>query len=905
MNSKTIELKAERWARVAELFAQAVELEPDAREDFLASACGADAELLDYVQDLLRADSAGEDVVERTIVDTAREAFTDDTSQATQMQGQMIGPYRVERLLGSGGMGMVYLAKRADEQFDQQVAIKLGRHRLIDPQTELRLRHERQFLADLDHPNIARLFDGGTTEDGVPYLVMEHIDGVRIDTYCDLHRLNITERLRLFQTICAAVHYAHQNLIIHRDIKATNILVTKDGTPKLLDFGIAKLSDAEGAATAGLTRDGAVIMTPANGAPEQISGQNITTATDVYGLGLLLYVLLSGLRAYETDGLTPAEAARIISEGTMLSPSRRLAQEKKVALDKKDDAAAQKLEQVVADRSSSVERLQRQLRGDLDVIVLKALRKEPARRYRSASAFADDIGLHLKSMPIVARTDSRRYRAGKFVQRHFAAVTASVLVVAMLATFTVLLSVQNRTVVKERDTAREAIQFLEDIFMAHDPSRARGVDVTAEEILAEGATRIRSNLGDRPEIQSSLMGTIGRVYYNLGEYPKSEEMLEQALRIRIQTDGESHPSVAAAKNDLAEVLIRRAQYERAIELLQQSLAINQRSNDGSSPLVATNLFNLANVYLATGDLDEAESAVRSSIAIFRQIRDQYSLELAEAVSSLARVLQVRGDLDQTETLLLEAIDIISTSQGPDHPYMAYYLQNLGVLQRSKGDFDAAEETLQSAIEAIRRILGEKHDLLAVALVDQGRLLHMKGDYDGAERFVREALDLEIEIHGTNHPRIGLHKTILGMLLHDKSELANAEATLREALSIYEQVLDDDHQYIASALTELGAVLNTSGRAEEGLEVLERALQMRLKDYPPEHVLVAGTQIEYGDALSRLGRFEEAEPLLRGGVVILAERADRRYRRAVDALDRFQVLSKSGDRAREAQSSVEL
>ena len=893
MNSKTIELNVERWSRVADLFAHAVDLEAGECESYLNSACGDDTEMHDYVQSLLQADAAVDAVVEETIISTARDAFGDETSQPEQMKGQMIGPYRVERLLGSGGMGMVYLAQRADEQFDQQVAIKLGRHRLVDPQTELRLRHERQFLADLDHPNIARLFDGGTTEDGVPYLVMEHIDGVRLDTYCDLNRLNTAERLRLFQTICAAVHYAHQNLIIHRDIKAANILVTRGGTPKLLDFGIAKLSDAEGAATAGLTREGAVIMTPSNGAPEQITGQNITTATDIYGLGLLLYELLSGLRAYETEGLTPAEAARVIFQETIVSPSRRLAQKKKAVQIEHDSVALHELEQIAADRSSSLERLQRRLRGDLDVIVLTALRKEPTRRYRSANAFADDIGLYLKSMPIVARTDSWRYRAGKFVHRHFAAVAASVLVFAMLATFTVLLTVQNRTVVDERDTAREVIQFLEDIFMAHDPSRARGADVTAEEILAEGAERIRSNLGDRPEIQSALMGTIGRVYFNLGEYQPSEEMLDQALTLRLRTDGESHPAVAAARNDLAEVLIRRAQYDRAIELLQQSLAVNQLSNDGSSPLVATNLFNLANVYLATGKLDDAEAAVRSSIAIFMQIKDQYGVELAEAKSSLGRILQNLGDLDQTESLFLEAIEILSTSQGPDHPLMAYYLQNLGVLQRAKGDLVAAEQTLNMAIAATRRILGDKHDLLTVALVDQGILRHMAGDYDAAERVIRDALELGIEIHGTSHPRIGLHKTLLGMLLHDKSDLVNAEATLRDALLIYDQVLDDDHQYVASALTELGAVLNTSGRAADARAVLERALQIRLRDYPPEHVLVAATQIEYGDTLSRLGRFDEAEPLLKEGLIVLSDRTDRRFRRANEALERFRVLSSEG------------
>ncbi len=896
MNSKTIELNAERWSRVEELFAHASELTPGERARYLDGACGDDLELRDYVSSLLKADPSVEASIEQTIVNTVRVAFGDDTSQAEQMKGQMIGPYRVERLLGSGGMGMVYLAQRADEQFDQQVAIKLGRHRLVDPQTELRLRNERQFLANLEHPNIARLYDGGTTSDGVPYLVMEYIDGVRIDTYCDLNRLTIDERLRLFQTICAAVHYAHQNLIIHRDIKSTNILVTKDGTPKLLDFGIAKLSDAEGTATDGLTREGAVIMTPANGAPEQVMGNNVTTATDVYGLGLLLYSLLAGYRVYDTDNRTPGEIALLICEAERTSPSRRLLQKKKDAVEDRNPVALQELEQIAANRSVSPERLQRRLRGDLDNIVLKALRKEPTRRYRSANAFADDIGRYLRSMPIVARKDSWRYRAGKFIHRHFAAVAAAVLVVIMLGVFTVVLSVQNRNIAEERDTAREVIQFLEEIFMAHDPSRARGVDVTAAEILAEGAERIRSNLGSRPEIQSALMGTIGRVYYNLGEYQASEEMLEQALQRRIQIDGDSHPGVAEIRNDLAEVLIRRAEYTRATELLQQSLAVNQLSNDGTSPQVATNLFNLANVYLATGKLDDAEAAVRSSIAIFVQIQDQFGIELAEAKGSLARILQVRGDLDQTETLLREAIDIISASQGPDHPYMAYYLQNLGVLQRSKGNLDAAEKTLEMAIEATRRILGDEHDLLAVTLVDQGMLLHIKGDYDAAERVIRQAIDLGIQIHGPRHPREGLHKTILGRVLHDKSDLANAEAVLRDSLSIYDEHLDERHQYIASALTELGAVLNSAGRAAEARPLLERAIEIRQRDYPPEHVLVVATEVEYGDTLARLGHYDEAEPLLLNGIATLGGRADRRLARATEALDRFRDLKKSAGAA---------
>lgn len=245
MNSKTIDLSPERWSKVEDLFDHAAHLDVGAQGEYLERACRGDKELRNYILDLLRASPSLDAAIEKTIVDSIGGAFSDDAAQADGMRGEKIGPYQVVRLIGSGGMGMIYLAERADQQYDQQVAIKLGRHRLVDPETILRLRNERQILADLDHPNIARLFDGGTTEEGVPYLVMEYIDGTRIDTYCDRHRLNVVERLKIFQTICSAVHYAHQNLVIHRDIKAANILVAVDGTPKLLDFGIAKLIDSD------------------------------------------------------------------------------------------------------------------------------------------------------------------------------------------------------------------------------------------------------------------------------------------------------------------------------------------------------------------------------------------------------------------------------------------------------------------------------------------------------------------------------------------------------------------------------------------------------------------------------------------------------------------------------------
>lgn len=879
MSSATFELSPERWARIQSLF-DGVTAQPAAkREAWLSEHCGDDFALRTYIASLLDAGSGVDATVEQTIAGAAREAFGDP--DADQFAGETIGPYRIERLLGEGGMGMVYLASRADEQFDQQVAIKLGRHRLVDPQTEYRLRHERQILADLDHPGIARLFDGGTTKDGVPYIVMEYIDGVRIDAYCDLHRLGINDRLKLFRQICLAVHHAHQNLIIHRDIKPSNILVTADGVPKLLDFGIAKLTDAAGAATQGLTREGAVVMTPANATPEQILGHAVTTATDVYGLGLLLYRLLCGLRPFDADSMTPSDIARKVCDESLPGPSARL-HRLQHGPGNHPAARAQGAE-IAANRRLSADRLVRRLRGDLDTVVMKALSKDPARRYRSAGALAEDVELHLESMPIHARRDAWTYRTAKFVRRHYIGVAISVVIAAMLFGFSVVVSVQNRTIADERDTAHEVSRFLEEIFLAQDPVQARGAEITAKELLDEGARRIRQELAEQPEIQATLMATIGRVYFSLGVYEESAKLLESALARETIEFGDEHTEVAALRNDLAEALIRIPEYERANDLLESSLTLNTKLNGRDSPEAAENLYNLAELHIRTGDLAEAEEYAAASIRGYERYRETHSIELAEAKNMLGRILQVRGDLDGTEALLLEAISILEREGGNDHPLMAYYLQNLGVLQRSRGDFDAAERSFNQAISAARRILGEEHYVVAETLIDMGSLLHERGELDRAEPMLRDALALHIQTRGHDHPMIGYDLTVLGMLLHDKGEIAEAEAVLNDAIDLFTRVLGSQHQYTASAMTELGAVLNTRGRSDRAVDLLGDALVIRLIDYAPDHVLVAATRTELGDAYLRLGDLPAAEEQLDASAAVLAGTPGRRSDRLRAAL----------------------
>ncbi len=883
MNAKTIDLTPQRWAQAEKLFDEAADLPEGDRTPFLAKACADDIELRGFILSLLHSDMAEDTFIEQSVRDVLALVSEEDSPHRDAI-GSRIGAYQVVSELGSGGMGIVYLAERADEQFNQQVAIKLVRQRLTDPAVEERLVSERQILANLNHPNIARLLDGGTMHDGTPYLVMEYIDGEPIVDYCDRHKLSIDRRLQLFRHICTAVHYAHQNLVVHRDIKASNILVNTDGKPILLDFGIAKLVDSSGVATDGLTRDGMVLLTPENAAPEQVLGQSVTTATDTYALGLLLYRLLSGFSPFKIDAARPHDVARQICDTEPLRPSVRAS--RLAPADSLPLGGGVSLETVSANRSTTTDKLRRLLSGDLDMIVQMAMRKEPERRYQSAIELAEDIRLHSKSMPIAARTDTWRYRSSKFIRRHFAGVAAGALLIALLATFGIVTTVKNRHIEAEIAKVREVSTFLEEIFKEPDPDRARGLDITAKEILANGAQRISKQLGDRPEIQATLMETIGRVYSNLGEYKPSAEMLEESLRLRSALFGDSNEQVAVTKNELGATLIQQAKYARAEKLLNESLAYNRSYLGSVHPSVADNLHNLAELHYVRGENDIAGEFASRSVEIYGQLGGEYARELAEAKNMFAVVQRAKGNLDEAEKLYYEALSIVESNLGSDHQLIAYYLQNLAVLMQLKGEPEEAKALLHQSIDVTQRVLGDEHSLLGGSLTMLGTLLHEEGDFIEAEVALRRALDIHRNARGDSHPYVGYDLTSLGMLLHDVEKIDEAEQALRDAMAIYSESLGDKHQYVGSALTELGAILNTKSELSEAENILARAIEIRAIDYNEEHPLAAGTYAVYGDTLTRLGRYEEAEEILLRSFAVLREKENRRSRRARAALSRL-------------------
>jgi eukaryotic-like serine/threonine-protein kinase len=900
MSSPPVDLTPARWARVEELFDAAAELPAAERAAYLQRACAGDAGLRDYILSLLDTDLAEVTVIEEAIRGALGQAM-DGFAESEHGAGERVGPYRIVRTIGTGGMGIVYLAERADQQFEQQVAIKLVRQRLLDPEVERRLVAERQILANLDHPNIARLFDGGTMPDGTPYLVMEYIDGVPIDRYCDQNRLGIHARLQLIRTVCSAIHYAHQTLVVHRDIKPSNILVTADGVPKLLDFGIARILDASGDSTAGITRDGAVILTPENAAPEQVRGEAITTATDTYALGVLMYRLLTGCPPYQVSMNRPAEIPAIICDVEPLPPSQKV---RRLASPLPSGNTPPDARQVLNARGMSAERLARRLRGDLDNIVLMALRKDPKRRYRTVNEFAGDIERHLSSHPVLARPDTWHYRSSRFLRRHVAAVSATASLCLLLIMFAISTGIQNRKIAEQRDTAMEISAFLEDIFREPDPGNARGASITAREILEKGANQITNQLGDRPAIQATLMSTIGRVYYNLGEYDNSAELLQESLRIRRDVLNDQEGGVAVTKSELAVTLMEKAEYDESLRLLTEAIDENRKRKGAGSADLANNYFHLAEVYQLSGESEQAERYARDSIDMFTALGTQYAKDIAEAKNLLARVLQRSNKLDEAELLLSEAIELVKTHSGSDDPLLAYYSQNYAVLLQTKGELDRAEETYYEAIAITRKILGDEHSLLGGSLVMLGRLLHSREEYAEAEIAFRDALRVHRKARGDTHPFVGYDKVSLGMLLHDMGRLEEAEQQIREALGIYEESLGGEHQYIASALTALCAVLNDAGRAEEGRPLIERALAIRSKDYNARHPLLASTQNVAGRNLAVLGDFAAAEPLLVDSLEILKEQDgpdSQRVRRARGWLRDMYVASgqqKKADRYRD-------
>jgi len=801
-------MDSRRWLRASGHLDRVLDLPPWAREQTLAALREQDPESADDVAALL-------DEHRRLTA----EGFLDAapaTPRESPLAGVTIGAYTLVSRIGHGGMGTVWLASRSDGRFEGRAALKLLNAAFVGRGGEERFKREGTILARLTHPHIARLIDAGVSNAGQPYLVLEHIDGRHIDRFCDEERLSVDARIRLFVDVQAAVAHAHANLIVHRDLKPSNVLVTAAGQVKLLDFGIAKLieDDAQPSATL-LTHEAGSAMTPKYAAPEQVANGAITTATDVYALGVLLYELLSG---QHPAGSTPKSPSEFVKALTEVEPLRLADAAQRTA----PPASALDL---ASKRATTPERLHRLLRGDLETILGKALKKNPLERYASVAEFADDLRRYIDHQPIGARPDTVRYRAAKFARRHrrglAAGVVAAMAFAAMIGFYAARLATERDRARLQADKASKVSELLTNLLTGADPYRTRDAkEPTVQNLLDIGAERVAHDLAGQPELQAEMFNVIGRTYERMGLPEKALPLLEQALAIGRRTLGPADVRIAQSLNDLGVLRRQQGNLAAAEPLLAESLAMRRTLLGSQTNEVAITLVELARVLQGRGLDADAEPLVRESLTIRRAVFGDEHQETATSKNELARLLLRRGDLVEAEPLFRENAATTRRTLGPDHPNSATAASNLALFLMVKGDAVGAEKMLRQSLDVQRRVVGVTHP-----------------DYTQTLGNVATAVELQ-------------------------GRLAEAQALFEEGLRLVGmQRLRDDHPRLLTYILNLSRVRIARGEGAATEPELRRVLDAQQRLYPPGDWRVGQTQSLLGAALLAGGRAGEAEPLM--------------------------------------------
>jgi len=877
-------VRPERWERIQTLFDEACDLDAAARAKLFDERCAGDPELRREVESLL-ARAAGEDDRLGAIVGAGAESLGAAYERA--LAGRLIGSYRVIERIGHGGMGAVYLAERADEQFEKRVAIKVVRDTLARPGLAERFRAERQILASLEHPNIARLIDGGELDDGTPYVVMEYVEGAALDAHCESAALSMRERLELFCVVCDAVHHAHRNLVVHRDIKPSNILVNTDGVPKLLDFGIAKLMEADTAEMAA-TLTAEVMLTPDYASPEQIRAEAVTTATDVYSLGVVLYLLLTGSGPYRSIGTTPAEHARAVCEQEPERPSRATT--------------------AGAKGSHEARRRRSALAGDLDNIVLMALRKEPERRYATSAQLAEDIRRYLDGEPVAARSATWTYRTSKFVGRNRALVAALAAGVLLLIAGTITATTlaisearQRAEAQRQAEIANAVNRFLnEDLLAQADPYNEPDRDITLREVVDRAAERVEERFEDQPVVRAAVRYTLGETYENLGDFEAAEVSYRSAAELRETSHGAGAPETLAAWNALAGTLFQMARDDETAALLESKLPILRSSLGDDHPLTLNALNTLALVYDAQGRPEMAIDAYFEAIEAHRRVFGVEDPETLTAMNNLALIYSDQGRYDEAEPLLVEILDVRRRALGNEHPDTILSLASLGFHHTVTGEFGKAEPLLREAAETGRRVLGSDHHWQTNNLNLLADLYRRLERYDEAEPLFLEAIESQRRTLGDDHPLTLRSMSGLIWVYANTGRNDRAEEAAREVLRYRVASVGDSHPQTLGTTNALAAVLREAGRPGEALVLLEKTLPTAREVLSGDSRVLGLLLTNHGRCLDAVGRAREAGKSLEEGYEVLVGAVgpdDEETRAAARALaEHYERLGRTTDAA---------
>ena len=821
-------MEPDRFRRAEELFFDAQALAAGERDSYLDQACGDDPDLRREVESLLAAAEHRPSFLEQPALAGGALGGPAASVSVELRLPFRLGTYRVVAELGRGGMGTVYRAEQ--EGVGRQVAIKLLQPALASALFLNRFRAEQRILAGLEHPGIARLYDAGTSEDGLPYLVMEYVSGQTLLQYADREALPLPARLQLFRRVCDAVQFAHQHLVVHRDLKPSNILVAADGTPRLLDFGIAKLLSPELAGEpVEATVTGLRLMTPEYASPEQVRGEQVTTASDVYSLGVVLYELLTGRRPYRIKTRSPHEVERLVLEQVPEKPSTAAARGATAAEGEASAADLGRAQGALSPRARS-----RALRGDLDNLVLKALAKDPAQRYATAAQLGEDLRRHLEGLPVLARPASAAYRAHKFVLRHKLGVAAASLVLLSLAGGLTVAAWQARVAREERDRTRleaekfrQVSDFLATLFQSADPARTRGTKLTAREVLDRGAARIERDLEGQPQVQAALFGLIGTVYRDLGHF------------------------------------------DEARALLDRSRAQNQKLYGTGSLELAGALHELGNLDRFTGDLETARTRLERALKWREQELGADHLEVARTVASLGAVYRYLGDPARARAQFERAI-ALAQRHDPNNVETGKWLNNLGLTLQDLGDLEAARRAFERSAAMLERREGPESPLPALPLDNLGMVLRMQQRFSEALPVLERSRLLVERNWGKQHPQYGTALNSLGNVLRDLGREREAMPLFQQAAAVWEATLGPQHPNLAWALINEGDSLVSLGRPAEALKLYWRALSIREGAYQGAHPEVAAALTSVGVALAAVGESAAAEAHLRRGLEMSRE-----------------------------------
>ena len=911
MNKPQPEISPEKWKKVELLLDQALDLPVNQRTAFLHEASKEDVTLKTLLMGLWE---AGKDVDEfleghipGDVVQAIEQLTIDEAYGPAPLKGMRIDEYEIVEEIGRGGMSVVYKARRADGEFDQTVAMKILKRGMDTDQIVQRFLTERQILAGLQHANIARLLDGGTTPDGRPFLIMEYVEGIPITRYCDQARLKIPARLDLFKKVAKAVEFAHHNLIVHRDLKPSNILVMEDGDVRLLDFGIAKVLSPQDDEHL-VTLAGGRVMTPEYAAPEQVFGESITTATDVYAMGVLLNELLCGERPLQFTTRSLPAIERAIKAYKAPLPS--------ALFSASDDAG-----HIAEARDTTPSRLTQMLVGDLDMIVQKALRKEPARRYQSASELIDELERFQTGMPIKARPDSFSYRAQKFYERYRTGVHATstaflILIASLIGTLWQAQIASTERDIAQREAAKSerVTEFLVNVFESTDPDVAAGDTLTAYDILERSGLRVENELAEEPELQAEMMTIIGRMYHKMGAFDKAENWLRDAfdrstklfdsgsmelmwgsynlagvmnsqwhyeeaesllVALIEKTNSRENLDIThlnlLARDRMASTMIGKGEYEQAMSFLLEGLDIANvvgSSNANFDFQIKAGLYSrLGRTSGYLSEFEDAEKYFEEAIALYKAYPEGSTDDLAEALYAYAVVFRDQGKFGEAESTAKDLLAIQTRILGKEHPRVFHSMNLLGGILASMGNNDAAEQVHLEALELQEKTLGSLHPNTLNLLNGLGTNYVNMGDYQKATYYLRRAEKMQTEILGEDHPSIAVGLVNLAVAEEGTGNLVRAEDLARNAVTVAGEQFGENHYAVGICMASHARVLYNLNRLDDAWESIQAAEDILRENLEPNHRFLAETITTKGLILLHRGRLDDAQSYLEKAVEI--------------------------------------